>query len=336
MTEDKSYEINDLKTEFIKWDNFVRSNYPITEAAILQTSKIIKDGINKTLQITYPNRKIILRLSHKSRPFGFTLDTYKNEIDILLHLHKEGLNVVQPIKKEDGTYITEVDVYYCIVFAYIEGGNPAILTTKEFYDIGKAYAQIHLSMKKIEISIDQTTYMKIDLNRLVLEPLRLIKQQFADFQFKVLEDIALKIQSNLELIDHKMLRQGIIHGDTGIVNIIKGFDNTLWLIDFDFAGYGFWAFDIASFLTCSDFFKYLGYETWKIEHINEQEFFKGYESLIQLNNEERKLIPTLMAAHWIQIVGEMAGTHLRGTKVQKKAAKEFASKIITYLPSIKL
>ena len=120
------------------------------------------------------------------------------------------------------------------------------------------------------------------------------------------------------------------------IEIIKGFDNTLWLIDFDFAGYGFWAYDIASFLTCSDFFKSIGYETWKIEHINEQEFFKGYESLIQLNSEERKLISTLMAAHWIQIAGEMAGTHLRGTKMQKKGAKKFASKIVTYLPSIKL
>ena len=270
MTEDKSYKINDLQTKLIKWNNFIKSNYQITESVILQTSKIIKDGINKTLQITYPNKTIILRLSHKSRPFGFTLDTYKNEIRILLHLHKEGNNVVQPIKKEDGTYITKVDGYYCIVFTYIEGDIPAILTKKEFYDIGKTYAQIHLSLKKIDNSIDQATQMKIDFNRLVLEPIGLIKQQFVDFQFKILEQIAEKIQSNLDLIDHKMLRQGIIHGDAGIVNIIKGVDNILWLIDFDFTGYGFWVYDIASFLTCSDFFKSFVYETCKIEPIKEQ------------------------------------------------------------------
>lgn len=255
-----------------------------------------KTGLNDIYKIISKDRNYYLRISLSN---VYNTSQIEEEIQFVLHLRNCGLSVVEPIRCNNNTYILELNAP--------EGMRQAVLFKEiEQSPMGDADVLMrNLGMLVAKMHIASRTYNKtsvrpsIDEKMLVKEPSsylnEYLKHRPDDLDFLNKTAMALWDSADKMLSKYDDLI-GYCHGDIQPSNYFFKEDRPV-IFDFDCMGWGYFAYDLGVLLANL---------TFHAEDIYEKTvwcaFIDGYNSVRQLNEDEKKSIYIFAALHLLRVL----------------------------------
>ena len=214
----------------------------------------VADGIENTNYfITTDQSAIASEMSTSDRgEFVLTLYETVSEQDLSFyaqltaHLSAKGLPVPCPLTQADGMAIAHFDGKPVTLTPKASGQHPDLPTPKQCQIIGNTLAQIHLAC--LEAGFKHEGIRSLDwLKQLSTTLMPSLTQQDKDL-LQHLETFGNKVE------DFGDLPQAVIHGDLFRDNTLFDGDTLTGIIDFNSAGDGFLALDLAIVINdwCSD------------------------------------------------------------------------------------
>lgn len=271
---------------------FLQQQYELKAASC----SLIKAGISHTYLVSSGDIKYVFRVYTLN---WRTITEIEEEIRLINLLKSNGIPVSYPIKDTRENYIQYIDAAegqrMGVMFSFAEGEKILDMPVLLHYEAGKFIAQIH-----------RHTNMFV-LNRVTYTPEILLTDSFeklkqflpADCDERIFMENALKyLLAEFEKADTSAIRQGAVHMDIWFDNFtIK--NNKITLFDFDFCGNGWLCNDVAYYILHLHSME--PNETKYYEKLNS--FLEGYESMIPLSAEEKRVIPILVPALYFFYLG---------------------------------
>lgn len=265
-------------------------------------SKMLRTQDNDHYQVRAGDTKYVARVYQQGSHLGRKEDDYRYELDWLNFLKEKGISVSYPIQRADGEFIGTLNapegVRYFALFSFAPGAPMSATDEEQLYIMGREMARIHV------VSNDFTSEFKrqpMDLEFLVDKPIEQIQKFWSnnyDEKLNILltsaevakEDL-LDILNNPENTEDGW---GPIGGDFHNVNThFDGEQPTFF--NFDLCGYGWRAYDIATFLLNTGLLQ-------KSAKLSEA-FFAGYYSVRPLSNNEHEAISPLLTIRRVWLTG---------------------------------
>ncbi len=256
-------------------------------------------SINDTYLVTAGETKFILRVA----PTGWrTYEHLAAEIDLLRFLHRQQIPAPQPIPQTDGTYVQTLlapeGPRYAVAFTFVPNASSGPMTEIRSNRYGQAIAQLHVVTDNYPA--DQAGF-RFDPQQMVDEPLARLKPLFAEHQadFDYLLEISAGLKETADKLPRSAPEYGICHGDVNNGNIhFNDYDD--WaLIDFEYFGYGWRVFDIATFINNQ---VYNLDKTKRTKRIRAA-FLEGYQSVHPLSDIELEVLPAFVMLRQIWLLG---------------------------------
>jgi Ser/Thr protein kinase RdoA (MazF antagonist) len=252
------------------------------------TCTIIRSGINDTYRVNDGQSKFVLRVYSLN---WRTVDEIAEELRLLMALQSGGLSVSYPVADKMNSLIQTLDApegkRYAVLFSFAEGDKIHSFSADIHYTIGKMMGNFH-----------QLTHNQ-SINRIHYTAGELLEKPFPFIsaflppttpEMKYMAALQQSLLNELKTADTKALRNGVIHLDIWFDNLNISNDGEVTLFDFDFCGNGWQATDIAYYIMqLANTEKYI--ET--AYKPKTEQFIAGYESVIRLSNEEKRLLPYL-------------------------------------------
>ena len=229
------------------------------------------------------------------------IDALAAEIDLLNYLHQKQINVPQPVPQRDGSYIQALlapeGTRYAVVFSFVPG-TPCSPIKEHSFRFGQAIAQFHYITDGYPAG---TSGLQFELADMVDKPLVRLKPLFAEHQndLDYLLEIAEGLKGLAAKLPHRAPEYGICHGDVNDDNFHIDKDNTWALLDFEYFGYGWRVFDIATF------FNNQIHQLSKTECTRNilKAFLEGYQSVRTLSQAELEALPSFVVLRQIWLLG---------------------------------
>lgn len=212
----------------------------------------------------------------------------EEELRLLLHLQETNRPAAYPIADTSNTLIQEIEApegkRFGVLFSYAKGTKTAKFSPQTSFLIGQALAKVHQSTENFEL-----TRISYNAQNLLDNSMARIKKFFnkTNSEIKFLEKLSAFLTLKIDEIDSQKVRYGSVHLDVWFDNLHIDDEKEITFFDFDFCGNGYLCFDISYFL-----FQLLA------THLNEEEyevkadsFLKGYETVTEISNEEKRLLP---------------------------------------------
>ena len=234
------------------------------------------------------------------------LQEIQAEVELLNILFEGGAAVSYPIKDAKGMCIQGFNaaegIRYGVMFSYAQGEVVYNLSDEQLDTLGREMAAVHNITAGLELSHPRKEY---NIATTLTEPLKTIKPAFKNLvaEYAYLNETALRIIEKLKSFDLSALSYGYCHYDFLPKNFHFSTDNHLTFFDFDFAGKGYLANDIASF-----YIHYFLEVTFnKIARAEADRcfgvFVRGYRKVRPLSDAEIKVIGYLGFAFWVFYLG---------------------------------
>lgn len=248
---------------------------------------LIKAGINHTYRVNSNTTQYIFRV------YSFNWRTKKEiaeELRLLKHLKDNHVPVSFAIADANRNYIQELQAVegtrFAVLFSYAGGEKMLEFSNETHSRIGEIMALIH---KKTEhFLLERISYTP---ETLLLHSFEHIKAYLSPEKAEMvfMKDTQQYLLEALKNADASKIRKGAVHIDIWFDNLNIKTNNEITLFDFDFCGNGWLCLDIAYYLMQlyflepdeNEFFKKVAY------------FFKGYESIVPVSSEEKRLLPML-------------------------------------------
>jgi len=224
------------------------------------------------------------------------------EVRLLRYLDEMGVPVTVPVPKR-GTddCIFQLDApegeRFVVLFRYIEGRLLAHdLSQETAYAYGGSLAHMHQTLDKLTLPFDRPA---IDTDVLLREPIRALKStgllahRARDLGY--LHRITSVLRTRLIALESTRPQYGIIHGDVDTSNAVIMQDGRVGLLDFDYVGDGWRAYDLAAFHSDA-IFRGAGEDV-------SYAFFEGYRSYRPITDLEYTMLPVLRAARAVWSLG---------------------------------
>lgn len=236
--------------------------------------------VHRAFQITNNDETFVLRLfddrSHEK---------LESDIAVLKFLEEQKFPASRIKPTKDGRSLFEFNNQSRLVTSYIDGKHPE-LNAESIQKIGVLMAQLH--SLPISSEIPKSTWNVIEGRKLTNQNIQNLSSQKIEHWDEIIPQLT---QAFDELPDLTDLPPVLIHTDIGPNNAIESSDGKLSLIDWDDAGVGQSVVDIGNVLSqILISFK----DNKSLEPQFDQElaeaFFKGYQSIRQLNDEEKQNI----------------------------------------------
>lgn len=237
------------------------------------------------------------------RPNYHSLEELESEIQWLLNINT--VKVSKPVAYK-GEYIKNINGCFCTMYKYLEGIADIDIEGNEnlYVEIGRIAGLLHKNIIEKPFNATRPVWSMENLigenalwgnwrNTTVLDSL----------QKDTIEKACQKIYKEVE--NYKTHKYGLIHIDLRLTNIIVG--ENIGIIDFDDCGYGYFMQDLASsvsFLENSPNLPLL-IENW----------YKGYESIMPLDKQDKKMAKAFILARQIQLLAWVT-SHNKSTYVQ--------------------
>lgn len=264
---------------------FLQERYSLSKAS---TCRIIRAGINDTYLITDGSDKYVFRVYSLN---WRTLLDINEEIRLLNQLKENNISVSVPILDMENNYIQTINApegeRFAVMFTYANGEKLHSYSLETHYQIGELMARIH------KVTVNQ------QLDRVNYTPKILLQDSFkqlSEFLPGDKEEMNFMLSAQKYLLlefqkaDQSKIRNGIVHLDIWFENLNVTNDNRVTIFDFDFCGNGWLCLDIA-------FYIMQVHNTERYEEKDYQpkvdSFLKGYESIIPISEEEKRLLPML-------------------------------------------
>lgn len=253
-------------------------------------------GVNDIYIVTCHEGTYYLKLS---LPGYKNKDEIEGEVIAVNELVKQGVSVAAPVADREGIYVHEIQapegIRYVVLWKEAKGEIKGIKTKEESNNLGKLLAQMHTQLDGIHV-----TRHRLDANHLVSEPLKYVTEFYQDTEYpRRLEEAGGIILSYLKdrMVDGSE-GYGLCHGDIHNYNIrFEGSHPTIF--DFDCAGYGLRAYDLAV-------------QRWNIamfqldkEKEEEQwnDLLEGYSTIRNIEPKDLSNINILVAARNLWLTG---------------------------------
>lgn len=171
------------------------------------------------------------------------------EMSALEQIERQGVDVVKPILRKDGSSITEVHApegsRSAVLFEWANGAPPKYTYAHHARQYGRLLAKLHDAGAGIPMKCFRPV---MDRVYLLDDPLARIRTRLVDRPdiLSKLAALEARLSARLAEVERRSLDWGFCHGDVWINN--ARFDgNRLVLFDFDFAAPGWRIFDLASY-----------------------------------------------------------------------------------------
>lgn len=251
------------------------------------TCKLLKTGINHTYRIDSESDTFIFRIySYNWR----TKEEIIEELNLLQLLKQNDISVSYPIADSSENFIQILKapegLRFAVLFSYAQGHKIQNYSKEIHFEIGRLMAQIHCLTEGLQQK--RITYTP---GILLTQSLDNIKQFLSEETGEMQFLIATRPLLEKELLDadNHLLRNGIVHLDIWFDNLNISGKDKITLFDFDFCGNGRLCLDIAYYIM-----QLYNTEKDDIEQTKKTKaFYKGYETVAKITDEERRLIPTL-------------------------------------------
>jgi Ser/Thr protein kinase RdoA (MazF antagonist) len=257
--------------------------------------QLIKATIRDTYQVTAAQYTAILSIYHVNQR---TAEEIRAEVELLTYLRAHGIIVPVAIRQNSGetllTLHTQEGRRYAVLFTFIEGQqfsrtpDPTLAR-----DLGQQLAHLHQVVDTLSYSLPRPF---IDEQTMLTLPITAFETALQRSQEVVyLRQVANLLQPIFEQLPKHPPYYGLIHGDVSASNTLIMPDHRLALLDFDFAGWGWRIYDIATYLSDLAFFR--------ADPASIQAFLAGYEHIRLLTDLERHALPAFEAARHIFSLG---------------------------------
>jgi Ser/Thr protein kinase RdoA (MazF antagonist) len=266
---------------------FLKEKYDLSNET---KCKLFRTGMNHLYMITDGENKFAFRV------YTFNWRTkleVTEELRLLLHLKQNNAPTTYPLADKSNEFIQEFNApegkRYGVLFSFANGAKNAKFTSETSYSIGQAMAKIHKLTENF--SLNRVTY---DANVLLTDSIKRTKLFFdkPSQEIKFLEHTADYLYKEFTNIDTSNVRFGAVHLDVWFDNMHFTNENEVTIFDFDFCGNGWLCFDISYFL-----FQLYGTNQNEVDfQTKSQNFLKGYETVSQITDEEKRIIPFVCLA----------------------------------------
>jgi Ser/Thr protein kinase RdoA (MazF antagonist) len=263
---------------------FLRKKYNLSSACICQ---LIKAGINHTYFVKDQSLKWIFRvysLNWRSRL------EIAEEIRLLTALRNAQIPVSHPIPDAEGEYIQTIlapeGERFGVLFSYAEGEKLHNFSAETHHEIGAIMARQHQVTQNFKL--ERVTYnAEVLLVNSVAQFEPFLTADCAEFDFvKSTQKYLLDYLANIQVQE---LRTGAVHLDIWFDNLNISAKGEITIFDFDFCGNGWLCLDLAYYVL-----QVHSVERDKPECLPKvQSFIQGYESVMPLSAEEKRVLPML-------------------------------------------
>lgn len=261
---------------------FVRENYALSTHT---TCHLLKTGISHSYLITDGETKFVFRvysLNWRSK------QEINEEIRLLQLLKENSISVSYAIADKQGEYIQELPApegtRYGLLFSFAKGRKEMNFSAEKHFKVGQLMGRMHVLTQDLE------------LKRIVYTPQVLLEDAFKRLKTFLPVDAA-EMVFMAAAKDHLLqeyknaginkIRTGTVHMDIWFDNMHFDAADQITIFDFDFCGNGWLLYDIAYYLL-----QIKSTEKIEEEHLLKREsFFRGYESVTKISDEEKRLLP---------------------------------------------
>jgi homoserine kinase type II len=205
----------------------------------------------------------------------------KQELDLLFHLKKQGLQCLQPLKSKTGRHYLEVQGKCVTISRYLDGVELPVesLNATHLETLGHALANLHLIGRSYKKGIDN----RFGFNR-IAAIYREVRRQLPSH----LKNIVRVIDDEFSYLENYLdnnLPKGIIHGDLFPDNVKFKGNRLVGIMDFEAACRGKLIYDLATAVNALCFFD----DRYQIDRF--EPLISGYESLRPLSLPEWDSFP---------------------------------------------
>lgn len=211
----------------------------------------------------------------------------EEELRLLLHLKETSGQIAYPIVDKSNQFIQEIEASegkrYGVLFSFAKGTKTAKFTEQTSFLIGQSLARVHQATDNFELR--RISYNAENLvQNSFLKAKAFYSKNTCEIEF--LENLSIFLTEKINNINRQKVRYGSIHLDVWFDNLHIDDEEGITFFDFDFCGNGYLCFDISYFL-----YQLLATNLNEEEYqIKASSFLKGYESVIQISNEEKELL----------------------------------------------
>ncbi|WP_338876260.1 phosphotransferase [Spirosoma sp. SC4-14] len=278
--------------------NHIEKHYGLTNL----TGKFLLHGVSDTYRLDGLTDSYIFKVYRSAHR---KLNEIKGEVELIRILHERGAQVSYPILDRNNESIQVFSAAegtrHGVLFSFANGKNVYDFTDEQLRIIGREMAFNHNITSQIELAYERNAY---DIETTLQRPLQRLKPWFVDDPegYSYLLAIAGQVIQKLGTFDTDCFSYGYCHYDYLPKNFHFDGDR-LTLFDFDFAGKGFLANDLASFLVHFFFHTATGKITKGEADRQYLLFVEGYRQIRPLSDEELEAVPFLGIMFWIFYLG---------------------------------
>lgn len=265
-------------------NRFLRNTYRLS---IQSTCELIKAGINHSYLLTDGNKKFVFRVYSLN---WRTKNEISEEIRLLSFLSDKGISVSNAVIDKNGRFIQELTApegpRSGVLFTWAEGEKSLNFTSETHFRIGEIMAIIHKST--LDYKLNRVDYSP---QILLVDSFEMLKQFLSveTEEMHFMNSTQKYVLEELEKTDTSKLRLGAVHLDIWFDNLHIDSKDKITIFDFDFCGNGWLCLDIAYYLL-----QLFTLEPDEEVHSTKLEsFLKGYESIIEISEEEKRVLPVL-------------------------------------------
>ena len=268
-----------MTNELIKWLDLIGVHFGIN--GNVHASKMLKSRGGDIIVINTDNEKYVGKVVSK---YGMDQLDKKDQIEfiqeVLEIIHKDISALAKPIKTLNGEYFVMTDDKYLIVNTFLPGSSKSDWTTEEKFRVGQIVASFH-SQSVEELPDIQRGYDFDLFNRISNSP---FKKVFTPDLVRKYVHIFEWIRSNFEE-KIKSSSIGLIHGDLIYTNILFDDTSNIYIVDYEFFGCSYIAFDLGTFLG--------SYRYFSRDELDLYPIIEGYNSIRSISSDEFELLPVM-------------------------------------------
>ncbi len=266
--------------------------------------KLLLHGVSDTYLLTKDGAPVyifkVYRHSHRDT------NGIHGELELLNTLHANNVKAAYPVTDLQGRQLQHFNAAegprYGVLFDYAKGSNVYDFSDAQLKEIGREMARFHKISAAITLQHERETY---DLQRLLLQPVQTLAPAFKDYPegYTYLTTTANQIMQKLEALVTPDFTTGYCHYDFLPKNFHFDEQDNITFFDFDFAGKGWLANDVASFFI--HFFIHTVHQK-----ITQQEadrslavFLDAYREVQPFSAAEAAAVPYLGFIFWVFYLG---------------------------------
>ena len=258
--------------------------------------QLVKGTIRDVYQIeSNAGPRIFALYRHNRR----TRDQIKAELLVLDHLHQNAIQVPTAVPTLDGDAVVTLELpegtRIGVIFTYLEGEqlsrSPDSKTVRRF---GHLVAEIHCLLDALPRKLARPV---LGFESIVTDSIQAFESAFGHKQEEIsyLKSVALELAPRMSELSTDTPQFGLVHGDISASNTRLLPGGKLGILDFDFSGWGWRAYDVATYASEVRY--------WRAPDENRTAFLKGYQEVRPLTDSELRSIPVFEAARHIHSLG---------------------------------